>query len=407
MAELDTDLEMNSLSLTDNIPTEVFCGIWQEMGIYDYEEIKKFAIGNTELIPVLNSCLYRVDIDGNKSNFTSESLVKRLQILFDKSPYLKEVNLLNLSIRDINVLLSFPKIKSVTNLHIDNVDYNTTYSVFERMIELRKQYGEDFMFEVYHTFDEKEANSRDIHPFPFFNEDEDSYQIKYDHGTFMYDNINLDFVRLDGAKQTEVSDWAIEPSYLSQVVQQLRPHTIETYGAEITTALMACDSIENINIKEYTEEGIDRESVSFEVFIIANEEYMNAKYPDKADQINSEEDEDGNVLTEEEMRELGMQPTLELKNCSVTSISYLSLPSDEDFSVTEPYNYVYSTITDLLVPINIDQLRSIIEAYSIVKTFYYYYKSSSVSHLDREVILRELIRDYPDIEFKSVSELER
>jgi hypothetical protein len=383
--------DFDPLSLT-GVPPEVFCKIWQEMGIYDYEEIKKFAVGNVELIPVLNECLYRVDIDGNKSNFTSESLVRRLQILFDKSPYLKEVNLSNLSIKGVNTLLSFPKIKSVTNLHLDNVDYDTTYSVFDRMIELHKQYGEDFVFEVYHIFDEEE---------------DDSYQIKYDHGTLLYDNINLDFTRpveeeKEQKREKKVSDSSIRYSYLSQIVQQLRPHTIETYGAEVTTALMACDSIKKIEIKEISNEEAYRDSVSFELFIIANEKYMNIKYPDRADQINRETDEEGNVLTEEEMRELNMEPILELRNCSITSISYSGMVLDW-FPIKYQYNYIYPTITEFLAPIEILDLSTIIVDYPNVKTFYYRLRWGSLPN--REATLRKLNDEYPGVEFKQANEL--
>jgi hypothetical protein len=365
--------ELNSLLL--HSPPEIFCKIWRETEIYDYEEIKKFAINNKNLIPLLDISLYRVDIDCEKSNLNYESLLIRMEELRCNSSQLKEINISNLNVKDIDTLLYIPNIKSVSNIHLDDVDHETTHSIFERIIELHRKCGEDFTFDVYYETDEWDA-------------EQIRYQIRYDHGTLFYDSVGIDYL--------------IEPSYLSQVVQQLRPHTIETYGAEITTALMVCDSIKTIKIVDVLD-GLDRETVSFEAFIIANIEYMNIKHRDKKDYIDVEHDKDGYMMTEIEMIDLGIKSTLRVENCSVTTISHPNMPFDEDFSITEPYNYIYLTITKLLVPIKITQLPDIIEAYPNVETFYYYpadlFERSEEVLNNRNIIIQKLIEDYPNITF--------
>jgi hypothetical protein len=86
----------------------------------------------------------------------------------------------------------------------------------------------------------------------------------------------------------------------------------------------------------------------------------------------------------------------------VTTISHPNIPFDEDFSVTEPYNYVYLTITELFVPIKITQLSYIIEAYPNVETFYYY-PPDLFERSEEVLIIKKLIEDYPNITFTKLT----
>jgi hypothetical protein len=203
-----------------------------------------------------------------------------------------------------------------------------------------------------------------------------------------------------------ISDFSITISHLKQIVQKLRPHTIETYGEEeISTSLMACDSIKTIRfifLYVNPNEEYSRYTLVFEFLLLANVKYMNIKYPDKKDVINPEYDDQGNILTEDHIRNLmHKKPTLEHKNCSISTIIYLDIPDYEDLSVSVNgwYNHIYPTITNLIVPIDIFHLSHVINTYPNVKTFFYR-EPSYCMELRRKETLQNLIKDHPNIEFK-------
>jgi hypothetical protein len=377
MSETNIDpYELNSLLL--NHPPEIFCKIWRETEIYDYEEIKKFAINNKNLIPVLDMSLRRVDIDCLKLGFNYESLLDRLQSFKLNSPQLKEINISNLNVKDIDTLLSIPNIKSTSNIHLDNVDHKTTHSIFERIIELYKRYDEDFIFDV--SFRSKSTVCVYVVDIV--------YHIKYDRGTLFYDGESVDQIYCVGEKCTNILS---TPPYLNQIVQELRPHTIETYGGRTSMALMRCDSIKTLKFRNLGERSNSRH-VRFELFINANNEYMNIKYPDKKDVINLEHEVNMNTTS-----------TLELKNCSVTTIIYPDIdPNEIIFSRIGRCGCIYSTITTLILPISIFTFEDIFAAYPNVKVFYYHPFPPRMSK--GKDVLSSLEKKYPNIEFKQFSQ---
>jgi hypothetical protein len=399
MTELNiTPHELNSLLL--NHPPEIFCKIWRETEIYDYEEIKKFAINNKNLIPSLDISLYRVDIDGNNSNFTSESLAAELEQFKKESPQLKEINLSYLSIKDIDTLLSFPNIKSITNLRLDKIDSQTTHLIFERIIELYDQFGADFTFDVRHSFYYAKHGNREAAEVIDSEEDsefenEDVYHIKYDHGTLLYDNINFDSKHgINGKFRHD------KVSYLANVVQKLRPHTIETYGAEITTSLMACDSIKSIIFKDRIY-GIDQEyDITFESLLYFNKEYMNTLYPDKKDEVQLIEDDSGNVMSEDDMREEGCIPKIVVNNCSVESILYTPLHLNRESYMEKDgeYDYIFPTIIKFTMPMEVCHLQDTMNTYPNVETLYYYPPTEEMI-LQKEYDLTSLINNNPNVNF--------
>lgn len=188
-------------------PTEIFCLIWKKAEIYDYEDIKKFAKKNPNLIPQLDACLNRVDINGEVSRF--DSLENRINILVSNSPDLKEINLSNFTFDRLNIL---PKVKDLRNIRINEIEKQTTRQIFKHMKDLYQKYNSDFCIDI---------SSNDYH-------------LKYDYGTFMFDTTIVN------VKRSEIKD----------LIQSLRPHTIETYGLKITENLVVSDSVKNIHIFE-------------------------------------------------------------------------------------------------------------------------------------------------------------
>jgi hypothetical protein len=368
-----TSREIDPFShLFANMAFKMFYNDWQKREIYDYGKIQDFtskikSTPDSRLvlyhIMFLNWSLNRVDIDGQKFQFTSESLVARLEQFKKESPKLKEINLSNLSIKNINTLLSFPNIKSVSNLRIDKIDSQTTHLIFERMIQLHDQFGDDFIFDVYHSFYYAKHGDSEDSEF----EDEDTYHIKYDHGTLLYDNIKFDF-------RDDEESFHEKVLYLKKMIQKLRPHTIETYGACITTSLMACDSIKTIVFKDHNYSIHQEYDLTFESLLYFNKEYMDILHPDKKDEIQLIKDDEGNIMSEDDMREEGYIPKIIVNNCSVESILYTPLDLNKESYMEKEgeYDYIFPTITKFTMPMEVCHLQDTMNTYPNVKTLYYY-----------------------------------